>query len=166
MDNLNFYTVDSAYVEYLKDAETKKRGFTRVPNMDYGPNRKQKFLCGIVLQIDDVNYYVPVSSYKKNRHDNFLIIADSGDVVSSLRFNYMFPIPDGVIQERIINTEPDIKYRALLSQELRFCIKNQDTIRKLAERTYKRVRLGKNPGLVHNSCDFALLEEQCLFWHK
>lgn len=166
MDNLNFYTVDSAYVEYLKDAETKKRGFTRVPNMDYGPNRKQKFLCGIVLQIDDVNYYVPVSSYKKNQHDNFLIIADSGDVVSSLRFNYMFPIPDGVIQERIINTEPDIKYRALLSQELRFCIKNQDTIRKLAERTYKRVRLGKNPGLVHNSCDFALLEEQCLFWHK
>ena len=166
MGNLNFYTVDSAYVEYLKNAETQKRWFTRVPNMEYGQNRKQKFLCGIVLQINEANYYVPVTSFKLKRSDNFLIIADSGDVVSSLRFNYMFPIPNGVVHERIIHSEPDIKYRALLSQELRYCIKNQDTIRKYAERTYKRVQLGKDPGLVHNSCDFALLEEKCRFWQN
>ena len=166
MGNLNFYTVDSAYVEYLKNAEIQKRGFTHVPNMVYGNNRKQKFLCGIVLQINGVNYYVPVSSFKQKRADNFLILADSGDVVSSLRFNYMFPIPNGVVHERIIHSEPDIKYRALLSQELRYCIKNQDIIRKYAERTYKRVQLGKDLGLVQNSCDFALLEAKCLFWQK
>lgn len=119
-----------------------------------------------MLQINEANYYVPVTSFKLKRSDNFLIIADSGDVVSSLRFNYMFPIPDGVIHERIINSEPDIKYRALLSQELRYCIKNQDTIRKYASRTYKRVLLGKDPGLLHNSCDFALLEEKMPFMAK
>ena len=50
MDKLNFYTVDLPYVTYLKNAELEKRGFSRVPNMDYGVQRKPKFLCGVVLQ--------------------------------------------------------------------------------------------------------------------
>ena len=161
MEHLNFYTVDLNYVNFLKSAELKKRGFSRVPNMDYGKQRKPKFLCGIVLQINNQDYYVPVSSYKEKKPDNFLICAANGDVISSLRFNYMFPVPKELITERRIDTEPDRAYRALLSQELQYCIKNENDIRQLAERTYKRVLLGKNPGLVANSCDFSLLEEQC-----
>ena len=61
--------------------------------------------------------------------------------------------------------EPDHAYRALLAQELRYCIKNQDVIQHLAERTYKRVRLGKDQGLVVNSCAFMLLEEACEAYH-
>ena len=34
-------------------------------------------------------------------------------------------------------------------------------IQHLAERTYKRVLLGKDQGLVVNSCDFSLLETKC-----
>ena len=86
---------------------------------------------------------MPVTSYKIKKPDNFLICADNGSVVSSLRFNYMFPVPADAITSRIIDTEPDVKYKALLSQELRYCIKNQDEIRHLAERTYKRVLLGQ-----------------------
>lgn len=162
MENLNFYTVDLAYVEFLKKSEEEHRGFSRVPNMEYGKNRKPKFLCGIVLQINKQDYYVPVSSYKEKKPDNFLIEAANGQVVSSLRFNYMFPVPKELISERQIAIEPDRAYRALLAQELQYCIKNQDEIRRLAERTYKRVLLGKNPGLVANSCDFLLLEERCV----
>lgn len=161
MDRLNFYTVDLGYVTYLKDAESQARGFSRVPDMSYGVQRKPKFLCGIVLQINEIDYYVPVSSYKLQKPDNFLIQASNGQVVSSLRFNYMFPVPKALLTIRPIATEPDPSYRALLAQELRFCIQNQDTIRKLAERTYKRVQLGLNPGLVANSCDFRLLEQKC-----
>lgn len=73
----------------------------------------------------------------------------------------MFPVPKALVSERIISEEPDLSYRALLSQELRYCIKNQDTILRLAQRTYKRVLLGKNPGLVVNSCSFSFLEEKC-----
>lgn len=76
----------------------------------------------------------------------------------------MFPVPEDLLSERSIVNEPDRAYRALLSQELRYCIKNQETIRHLAERTYKRVLLGKNPGLLANSCDFRLLE-QCYLSH-
>lgn len=161
MDKLNFYTVDLEYVSFLKKAELESRGFSRVPNMDYGEQRKAKFLCGVVLQVNDMKYYVPVTSYKQQKPDNFLIKAANGQVVSSLRFNYMFPVPDGLVSVRIIADEPDRAYRALLSQELRYCIKNQESIQHLAERTYKRVLLGKNPGLTANSCDFKLLEQAC-----
>jgi len=117
-----------------------------------------------VLCVNGVDYYVPVTSYKNKKPDNFLIYASNSRVVSSLRFNYMFPVPSSLLTKRIILDEPDPAYRALLSQELSFCIKNQQEIQRLAERTYKRVMLGKDPGLVHNSCDFKLLEQACLFY--
>ena len=128
MDKLNFYIVDFDYVKFLKEAEQEQRGFSRVPNVEYGEQRKPKFLCGIVLQINDIDYYVPVTSYKQQKPDNFLIKADNGKVTSSLRFNYMFPIPKGLVTERTIAAEPDKAYRALLAQELRYCIANQEQI--------------------------------------
>lgn len=164
MQKLNFYTVSLDYVSYLKKEEESRRGFSRVPNMDYGDKRKPKFLCGIVLQVNGMDYYVPVSSYKQKKPDNFLIEDRNGRILASLRFNYMFPIPKGLAIERIISKEPDLAYRALLSQELRFCIKNQEQIQKLAARTYRRVILGKDPGLVKNSCDFVFLEEASKKW--
>lgn len=161
MDKLNFYTVDLQYVQFLRNIENEAQGFSHIPNMDYGNKHKPKFLCGIVLQINDMDYYVPVTSYKQQKPDNFLIRTSKGQVVSSLRFNYMFPVPVELISVRIISSEPDSAYRSLLSQELRYCIKNQETIRHLAERTYRRVLLGKNPGLVANSCNFKILEQAC-----
>ena len=160
MEPLNFYTLDNRYVDYLKKAELEARGFSRVPNMEYG--NKPKFLCGIVLSVNDVNYYVPVTSYKRQQADNFLIYADNGLVTSSLRFNYMFPVPSELLHVRTIENEPDRAYRALLSQELRYCLKNQSKIQYLAQRTYKRVVIGKNPELALNSCDFTLLEKKCI----
>jgi len=128
MDKLNFYTADAKYVQYLQKAEREKRGFSRVPNMVFSEKYKQKFLCGIVLQVNVIDYYVPVTSYKQQKPDNFLIAVDNGQVVSSLRFNYMFPIPKELVTIRVIADESDHAYRALLAQELRYCIKNQDTI--------------------------------------
>lgn len=136
MEKLNFFTIDSAYIQYLKNAEQNKRGFSHIPDMDYGDNRKPKFLCGIVLQINNVDYYVPVTSFKKQKSDNFLILADNGISVASLRFNYMFPVPKNLITVRRISTEPDRAYRSLLAQELSYCIKNQNTIKHLAERNH------------------------------
>jgi len=160
MDKLNFYTVDFDYVKYLQEAEKQSRGFSRVPNMKYTKGHKRKFLCGVMLCVNGIDYYVPVTSYKQQKPDNFLVMADNGKVVSSLRFNYMFPIPKELATVHVISEEPDRAYRALLAQELRCCIKNQTTIQRLAERTYKRVLLGKDKGLVVNSCDFMLLEKK------
>lgn len=125
--------------------------------MDYGKQRRQKFLFCVVLQAANINYYVPVTSYKQQKPDNFLIMSDNGEVLSSLRFNYMFPVPGKFLKERLIDKEPDPMYRSLLSQELSYYRKSCDKIVRLAERTYKRVLLGKNKGLAVNSCDFLLL---------
>jgi len=161
MEKLNFYLVDNNYLEYLRKTEFEKRGASKIPYMEYAVDNKPKFLCGIILKIEDMDYYAPVTSFKEQKKDNFLIKSKNGAIVSSLRFNYMFPIPKELVSIRKIEEETDQKYKSLLSQELRFCIKNQDEIQLLAERTYRRVLMGKDKGLVCNSCDFRYLEEKC-----
>lgn len=161
MSKLNFFTVDSAYVDFLQRAEIDVRGFSRIPNLSYSEKHKPKFLCGVVLQINNASYYVPVSSFKEKRADNFLIRARNNKVVGSLRFNYMFPIPESLVAVRRIDIEPDPAYRALIAQELRYCKKNETLILTLAEKTYRKVRNRTDPHLCRNSCDFTLLEQKC-----
>ena len=131
-----------------------------MPCIDYGKQRHEKFVCGVVLRINDMNYYVPVSSCKEKEKDNFVIFAKNGEPVSSLRFRFMFPVPDELVKMKDFKQEPDRAYRSLLAQEYIFCKKHQETIQQYALRTYKRVLMGKNPGLVKNSCDFELLEKK------
>ena len=44
---LFFYDVDADYVKYLKATEKAKRGFTRVPDVEY--ENERKMVCGVVL---------------------------------------------------------------------------------------------------------------------
>ena len=167
MDKLKFFIVPNSYINYLQKWETKTRGFSRVPNLNYGNDRKQKFVCGVVLNINNINYFAPITSYKAQKADNFLIFNSNGNkVLSSIRFNYMFPVPKEIISLYRFETITDIKYRMLVYQEYRYCLSHQDDIRKLAYRTYKKVLLGKDKGLVHNSCDFQLLEQKCIEYSK
>ena len=63
-----FYYVDEEYIQYLKRIEMNERGFTTVPNMSY--HRNNKFVYGVVLSINDIDYYVPFSHYDKKQKDN------------------------------------------------------------------------------------------------
>lgn len=159
MDKLKFYNVPNEYVEYLQQKEILSRGFSRVPNLEYSSGHNRKFVCGIVLKINDLNYFAPVTSYKKQKPDNFLIRDKRNNVVSSLRFNYMFPVPLELATVKNFKKESNIKYRNLLEIELKYCRSNELEILRLAKRTYNRVMIGKNPGLIHNSCNFKLLEQ-------
>ena len=161
---LNFYKPNLDYIEYLQNEETSVRGFTRVPNMVDPSYNKEKFMCGIVLNIHDVDYYVPVTSYTTKKPDNILIENASGVVVSSLRFNYMVPIPKNEVTLIDISAEPDPSYKSLLAQEYAFIKNNEAAILSKANSTYKKVLFGKDLGLVHNSCDFRLLEIKCKEW--
>lgn len=69
---VSFYYVDEKYIEYLKEAEIQQRGYTTVPNVSY--TNKSKFVYGIVLSMNDISYYVPVSSYMKQQENNLLIL--------------------------------------------------------------------------------------------
>lgn len=161
MKPLRFYLSDMEYVNYLKNAEILAHGVSHVPNLDYGEGRKPKFLCGIVLSINQMDYYVPVSSFKKQRDNNFLIQGRNGKTVASLRFNYMFPIPQERVALRRISSEPNLAYRELLLQELEWCNKNREKIQGMAKRTHYLVVNNEMPLLTQNSCDFLLLEKAC-----
>lgn len=45
--------------------KNKKRGITKVPNIKYSDHNK--FAFGAVMKINDIHYYVSVSSFSKNK---------------------------------------------------------------------------------------------------
>ena len=69
---MDFYIVDEEYISYVQDYERKHRnGITRVPNVRYAD--RNKFSFGAVLTINDISYYVAVSSFKTKQEANILI---------------------------------------------------------------------------------------------
>lgn len=158
--NMDFYTIDESYIEYLQEYEKAHRGgITKVPNIKY--DSRNKFSFGAVLHIGDIPYYVSVSSFRIKQEANILIYIseDREKVKGSLRFNYMIPIPSHCLHRLIIKDIPDAKYRLLVNKEYRFCIKNEGRIKKKAEKIYRMVTTNKKQQLTDNSCDFKLLEK-------
>lgn len=156
-----FYYVNSDYIDYLKQTEIEKRGFTCVPNIHY--RNTGKFVFGTVLDMNGVSYFVPVSSYSRKQQD-LMLIKDKSDrhILGSLRFNFMIPVPKNMLQKLDINALPIENNRVHISKELAFCRRNRDKIFSRALKTYQRVRSGKYSELNQHSCDFELLEEACV----
>ena len=150
---LKFYDVDPDYADYLRQFESK------VPYIKY--DGKNKFVCGIVLNINSCDYYVPVSS-KTIKQQNDIIIRDSNNnAISSLRFGFMFPAPIEVLTEKQISVirQNDPAYASLLQKEYEFCRSHESEIMVKARKVYK---IGCNPKhyLHQYCCDFRLLEEK------
>lgn len=161
--SLSLYYVDKKYIDYLQKVERDVRGYTHVPNMEYG-NREQKFICGVVLKLRGFQYYVPVTSYSKKQSDNILIEVPTDKikpVKGSLRFNYMFPAPKECVTELVIANELDVKKKNLLNKELNFILNNETRILNKAKQTYSKVTNKVNEYMIKNSCDFKLLEDAC-----
>lgn len=160
--DLFFYDVDVDYVKYLKKFEMDKRGFTRVPDIEY--QNEKKMVCGVVLEIKGFKYYVPVSSYKTKQDNNILIRLDDdkfNQVKGSLRFNYMFPVYDEYISKRDFSKEKPGRAEFLRRQWV-FCNSIADDIKKMAMSTYNSVIEGKDKELVKASCAFKILEEAAI----
>ncbi|MCI7260614.1 MAG: type III toxin-antitoxin system ToxN/AbiQ family toxin [Selenomonas sp.] len=117
-----------------------------------------------MLNINNVSYYVAVSSFKTKQEANILIYIpeDKEKIKGSLRFNFMIPIPEKCLQRLVIKDIKDAKYRLLVNKEYNFCIANKERIEKKARKIYNMVIANKKQKLTNNSCDFALLEEACM----
>lgn len=160
--NFKFYEVDSKYIKYLKE-----NGDEKIPNIDY--KKHKKFFCGIVLTINNFNYFAPVSSYNKKAHTAFLIMDKDKDSkalkpISSLRFSFMFPCPIEYLSQKDFSKE-DEKYQSLLRKELHYCNVNREKIKKIASDVYK-LGLKENTRKRFNICNFKRLEEKCLEYVK
>ena len=119
-----------------------------------------KFVFGAVLLINDIQYFVPVTSYSKPQQDLILLRDKKNNkVLGSIRFNYMIPVPANCLHKLNIADLPTVQSKAHASKELAFCRRNRDRIYKTAKNTYMRVKSGRYPELTKNSCDFELLEK-------
>ena len=68
---MDFYRIDEKYIKFLQQYEKQKRGITKVPNIKYSDHNK--FAFGAVMKINDIHYYVSVSSFSKKQEANILI---------------------------------------------------------------------------------------------
>ncbi len=158
---MDFYRINEEYNKFLQRYEKEKRGITKVPNVRYADHNK--FTFGAVMQINNMNYYVSVSSFDKKQEANMLIRVpgDDKEVKGSLRFNYMVPVPDECIERLIIKDIQDEKYRMLLNKEYQFCMDNAEKIQRKANKIYEMVTTNRKQILTDNSCAFQILEEGC-----
>jgi protein AbiQ len=154
--NLNFYNIDANYIDYLSKFDTKD------PKVDYSDeSTHDKFLCGIVLKIGNNDYFAPISSFHKHQPSNIVIKDSNGQDVSSIRFSFMIPVPDGVASVKRINDEPSLKYRNLLYAKLQFCQQHATLIYNRAKHVYNATVVYKDPLMVKNCCNFKALEDAC-----
>lgn len=155
---MDFYRIDEKYNNYLQEYEKNIRGITKVPNIRY--KDRNKFAFGAVLEINDIKYYVSISSFNRKQEANILIRipGDRKEIKGSLRFNYMVPVPEQCIKRLVIKDIKDKKYRELLNKEYRFCIDNAERIQKKADKIYKMVTENRKQVLTDNSCAFKILE--------
>jgi protein AbiQ len=154
---LDFYQVDTKYIDFLM------RYDKRVPMVDYSTvSRYDKFLCGIVLKVNEHDYFAPISSFRTPQRTNIIIKDANGKDVASIRFSFMIPVPPNVVSIKKISDEPSEKYRILLNMELQFCRRNANAIFSRARFVYESVTIKKDPFMVKNCCDFTVLEAACV----
>lgn len=152
---ISFFDVDVKYADFLRKYDAK------VPQFNYHSN--QKFLCGVVLSVNGIEYYAPVSHNTKPYPTSFLIRhPKTGIPLGSIRFNYMFPATPGMVTRKDFNSvkAQDPKYYDLLLNELAYCRANEPAIHALAAKVYRK---GSNPKdyMHQHCCDFKKLEAVC-----
>jgi len=151
---MKFYDIDEAYIDYLKTIDRQ------VPDIKYTSNNK--FVCGVVLDINSIMYYAPISHLTKKQQTNLQIL-NKGKAIATIRFSFMFPAPAPAsvlhIKDFAKIAKTDQAYADLLAAEYKWCDGNKEDIYKKAASVYK-IGCNKNHVLNYTCCDFNLLEQK------
>ena len=154
MTYFRFYHIKDEYVAYLYRLDRRAQ---------YNKGARRPYV-GVVLQIRDMNYYVPLESPKPNhahvKSGGPILKMDDGKL-GIMGFNNMIPVRMQQLIEFDIANEKDQEYRMLLLKQLHFCAENKDVILNRAKTTYAKAVSGKNPFYQKVCCDFRKLESAC-----
>lgn len=166
-NKLKWYIADKDYINYLRQFDEK------VQNINY--NTKLKPYIGILININEFNYYVPISSgkekhYKVHEGMDFIKIVQNNKIIGVLNLNNMVPIADENI--KILKYKEIENYRAFtndmeknlyisfLNFELDLINNKSEKIKKNAMRIYNEKVNNPNSKISKRCCDFKLLEEK------
>ena len=162
MEELLFYTVDNKYIKYL----SKFENHVSYNKDETGHSRPY---LGIVLKIEQYEYFVPLYSYKEHykkykNNPSFFIVYDRKDnPLAIIKFSAMIPISKNISVISLLEyNKQDEKYKRLISAEYRYINSNKEEIYKRARKMYIAVTKHKNNFLKNIACNFKLLEEKSL----
>ena len=144
-------------------------------------NQEDNNLLGVVLKVNNNDYYVPVSSPKPKHHRmsdgvDFIKIFDSksGKLLCILNLNNMIPVPrkcitllrdDNVDRFRSFkNMQEKNDYILLLHNELAAINKKKDKICNGASKLYNICSSNLFSPIKMRCCDFETLEVVCKGW--
>ncbi|MBQ7359758.1 MAG: type III toxin-antitoxin system ToxN/AbiQ family toxin [Lachnospiraceae bacterium] len=154
-ENIRIYEIKSEYIKYVGNYQ--KHIF--VPT----ESKKKRKYIGVVLEINNMKYFAPLSSYK----DKHKMMKESVDFIkikdyAVINLNNMIPVPDSQIVVIDINKEKDMNYRYLLQAESREVNRQRKRIRKNAGIVYDhKMHNGNSTALAKRTNDFVLLERLC-----
>lgn len=169
---LNLYSVSDKYIKYLRQFDNKI-----YDNKEEIRTYERKYL-GVVLTVNEFNYYIPMSSPKKSdyldcdkkiiRNDTKTImrIKNGNRLYGTLRISNMIPVPITELEPYILSNETDLKYREIILGELKYINKNSSKIVKNAKIVYSQKFKNLEIGYIKNTVDFKLLEEKLKEWNK
>lgn len=157
MENLKIYEISRDYVTYLSAGAPHL-----FCNSKVGQTNERKYI-GIVLQINGMDYFAPLSSFKP-KHTK---MKESLDFIkirnyAVINLNNMFPVPNGEYEYVNFSNIKDTRYKSLLLAEYRYIKSIQNTILKNAADLYNYKLNYKNSTPLSKRCnDFLTLEEMC-----
>lgn len=169
---LNLYSINDKYIKYLRQYDVKV-----YDNKEEYRTHFRKYL-GVVLSINEFNYYIPMSSPKKSDYIDFdkktvrkdaktiIRIHNNNRLYGTLRISNMIPVPISELEPYILADEKDLKYKELILAELRFINNNTKKITEYAKIVYNQRDRNENIGYIKNTINFKLLEEKMKEWSK
>lgn len=164
---MDWYVVDKNYINYLLTFDSKV-GF-----VEYG--EKLKLHIGIILTVDEVNYYVPVSSAKSKhlRMSNsldFHKIEFEQQLLAVINLNNMIPVLDKCVTQikynnvsnfRSFETEQEkTNYIYLLQKEKKVIDSITTILSEKAVKLHKNVLEKPSSKLAQRCYNFKLMEEK------
>lgn len=168
---LNLYSVSDKYIKYLRQFDNKI-----YDNKEENRIHERKYL-GIVLTLNEFNYYIPMSSPKKSDYIDFenkkirndtktiIRIHDGRRLYGTLRISNMIPVPITELEPYMLSSEKDLKYKEVILGELRYINNNSNKIVKYAKTVYNQKVKSIDIGYIKNTVDFKLLEEKLKQWN-
>ncbi len=168
---LNLYSVTDKYIKYLRQFDDKI-----YDNKEDLRTHERKYL-GVVLTVNEFNYYIPMSSPKKSDYLDFdkkiirndtksiIRIHDGNRLYGTLRISNMIPVPITELEPYMISNETDFKYKEVILGELRYINNNSNKIVKYAKIVYNQKIKDIDIGYIKNTVDFKLLEGKLKEWN-
>ena len=170
---LNLYSISDKYIQYLRNFDSK------VYDNKEGNRKHTRKYIGVVLNINNFDYFVPFSSPKNSDYDDAACSKIKKSIIpivriidkdkygnytlyGTLRISNMIPVPISEITPYFVKNEKDKKYKDLILAEIEFIRKNSDKIIKNAKVLYERKERDMDIKYLKNTVNFKFLERKCL----